>query len=180
MAPEFLNRIDEIVMFTPLSVYEIKQIVELQVKSLKKKLLTQEINIHVSEKGIIWLTRNSYNPQFGARPVKRAIQRSILNELSKKILNDEVNKEQIILIDVKDVILSFSNITPDELTKFIEREKKENEDRLKELKNTPVIQEESKELNEVKKKGIFGRFFSWIGNLFRHKQLPAQAVNSKV
>lgn len=171
MAPEFLNRIDEIIMFTPLSVYEIKQIVELQIKSLKKKLLSQEINIHVSEKGMIWLTRHSYNPQFGARPVKRAIQRHILNELSKKILNDEVNKEQIILIDVQGALLSFSNISEADLQKFTEKEKKENEDRLKELKNAqPASSENEKSVEKIRKRGLFGRFFGWIGNLFRSKK----------
>lgn len=171
MAPEFLNRIDEIIMFTPLSVYEIKQIVELQIKSLKKKLLSQEINIHVSEKGIIWLTRHSYNPQFGARPVKRSIQRHILNELSKKILNDEVNKEQIILIDVQGALLSFSNISEADLQKFTEKEKKENEDRLKELKNAqPASSEDEKSVEKIRKRGLFGRFFGWIGNLFRSKK----------
>ncbi len=170
MAPEFLNRIDEIIMFTPLSVYEIKQIVELQVKGLKKKLLTQEIKVHVSEKGIIWLTRNSYNPQFGARPVKRSIQRYILNELSKKILNDEINREQIILIDVLDVKLEFTNITENDLNKFIEKEKKENEARLKELKDAPVNTNEEQQTEKIKKKGMFGRFFSWFGNLFKSKK----------
>jgi ATP-dependent Clp protease ATP-binding subunit ClpB len=170
MAPEFLNRIDEIIMFTPLTVFEIKQIVDLQTKSLKKKLLTQEIKVHVSEKAIIWLTRNSYNPQFGARPVKRSIQRFILNELSKKILSDEINKDQIILIDVKEIMLSFTNLTQDELNKFIENEKKETEQRLKELKEAKPAEEAVKEEEPTEKKGLFGRFFSWIGNLFKSKK----------
>jgi ATP-dependent Clp protease ATP-binding subunit ClpB len=170
MAPEFLNRIDEIIMFTPLTVYEIKLIVELQIKSLTKKLLAQEIKIHVSDKGIVWLTRVSYNPQFGARPVKRSIQRHILNELSKKILGEEIKKEQTILIDVKDVMLSFSNISEDDLTKFIENEKKEAENRIKELKDAKPAEEEAKTEDKVKKRGMFGRLFSWIGNLFKSKK----------
>jgi hypothetical protein len=152
--------------------------VELQVKSLKKKLLAQEIKIHVSDKGIIWLTRNSYNPQFGARPVKRSIQRHILNELSKKILSDEVNKDQFILIDVKDIKLSFSNISQDELNKFTENEKKENEKNLQELKNTPVAESEIKTTPENRKRGIFGRFFHWIGSLFRSKKTLVQEVKT--
>lgn len=169
MAPEFLNRIDEIIMFTPLTVFEIKKIVELQINSLKKKLLQQEINIHVSQKGILWLTRRSYQPQFGARPVKRAIQRYILNDLSKKILNDEVDKSKIILIDAKDVNLLFSNISEEELKKFIEAEKKEEEQRVKELKKVNPDKTDTSN-SQVKKKGMFGRFFSWIGNLFKRKK----------
>jgi ATP-dependent Clp protease ATP-binding subunit ClpB len=172
MAPEFLNRIDEIIMFTPLTVFEIKQIVELQTKSLKKKLIQQELNIHLSEKAIIWLTKMSYNPQFGARPVKRSIQRHILNELSKKILADEVKKEQIILIDVKDAQLSFTNVSDQDLAKFIEEEKKYNEERQKELKNAPAnVEGESKPDVSNTKKGIFRRFFGWIGNLFKPKKI---------
>lgn len=169
MAPEFLNRIDEIIMFTPLTVYEIKQIVELQLKGLKKKLDKKEINIHVSQKGVIWLTRRSYNPQFGARPIKRSIQRYILNELSKKILSDEVSKEKIILIDAKDGKLNFTNTSEEELKKFIETEKKEEEKRKEELKNAKPEQSDTPDDKE-KKKGIFGRFFSWIGNLFKKEK----------
>ena len=170
MAPEFLNRIDEIIMFTPLSVYEIKQIVELQLKSLKKKLLQKEINIHVSQKGVIWLTRRSYNPQFGARPIKRSIQRYILNELSKKILSDEVSKEKIILVDVKDNKLTFSNTTEGELKKHVTLEEKEQEQRKKELKKAKEEGDKAAS-NETEKKGFFGRFFSWFGNLFKRKKI---------
>jgi len=169
MAPEFLNRIDEIIMFTPLSVYEIKQIVELQLKGLKKKLLQKEINIHVSQKGVIWLTRRSYNPQFGARPIKRSIQRYILNELSKKILSDEVSKEKIILVDVKDKKLSFANISEEDLKKHIAVEEKEQEERKKELKKAKPESTDTESI-EAEKKGVFGRFFSWFGNLFKSKK----------
>jgi len=167
MAPEFLNRIDEIIMFTPLSVYEIKKIAELQLRSLKKKLLGQEIMIHVSEKGINWITRLSYNPQFGARPIKRTIQRHILNELSKQILTDTVTKDKIILIDYKEGKLVFSNITEEEKEKLIEKEKKEAEARKKELQKLPAKVKKEKSSDVVKKKGIFGRFFGWIGGLFK-------------
>ena len=167
MAPEFLNRIDEIIMFTPLSVYEIKKITELQLRGLKKKLLIQEINIHVSEKGINWITRLSYNPQFGARPIKRTIQRHILNELSKQILTDTVTKDKIILIDFKENKLAFSNITEVEKAKLIEEEKKQAEARKKELEKLPAKVKKETKKDETKKKGVFGRFFSWVGNLFK-------------
>jgi len=169
MAPEFLNRIDEIIMFTPLSVFEIKQIVDLQIKSLKKKLLLQEINIHVSLKGVAWLTRRSYNPQFGARPVKRSIQRFIITELSKKILKEEVIKDKIILIDADAVNLVFSNIAEPELNVFIENEKKEQEKRMEELKNAKPETSETENKTEEAKKGFFGRIFGWFGNLFKRK-----------
>ncbi len=170
MAPEFLNRIDEIIMFTPLSVYEIRKIVELQLRSLKKKLLNQEITIHVSEKGINWITRLSYNPQFGARPIKRTIQRHILNELSKQILTDTVSKEKIILIDFKENKLTFSNITEEEKIKLVEQEKKEAEARKKELQKLPAKVKKETSTEMAKKKGIFGRFFSWIGRIFKGKK----------
>jgi ATP-dependent Clp protease ATP-binding subunit ClpB len=170
MAPEFLNRIDEIIMFTPLSVYEIMQIVELQLKGLKKKLMQQEINIHVSEKGVVWLTRHSYKPQFGARPIKRSIQRYILNELSKKILSNEVSKEKIILVDTEGPKLKFNNVSEEELKKNIANEEKEKEQRKKELKEAK--KEGEKEIaKESNKKGFFGRFFSWFGNLFKRKKI---------
>ncbi len=167
MAPEFLNRIDEIIMFTPLSVYEIRKIVELQLRSLKKKLLSQEIMIHVSEKGVNVITRLSYNPQFGARPIKRTIQKHILNELSKQILTDTVKKDKIILIDFKENKLAFSNITEEEKIKLIEEEKKETEIRKKELQKLPAKVKKETSTEGVKKKGIFGRFFAWIRGLFK-------------
>ncbi len=170
MAPEFLNRIDEIIMFTPLSVYEIMQIVELQLKGLKKKLLGQEIKIHVSQKGVVWLTRRSYKPQFGARPIKRSIQRFILNELSKKILNDEVSKEKIILVDTEGPKLKFTNVSDEELKKHIANEEKEKEQRKKELKEAKK-EGEKEAAKESDKKGFLGKFFSWFGNLFKRKKI---------
>jgi ATP-dependent Clp protease ATP-binding subunit ClpB len=167
MAPEFLNRIDEIIMFTPLSVYEIRQIVVLQLNSLKKKLLKQDISIHVSEKGINWITRVSYKPQFGARPIKRSIQRYILNQLSNQILTDTVTKEKIILVDEQKGKLTFTNITDEELNTLIEKEKKEAEARKKELEKLRAETKKEKSKEIAKKKGIFARFFSWIGGWFK-------------
>lgn len=174
MAPEFLNRIDGIIMFTPLSVYEIRKIVELQLRSLKKKLAKQEINIHVSEKGINLITRLSYNPQFGARPIKRTIQRHILNKLSKQILTDTVTKDKIILVASKEDKLAFSNITEEDKAKLIEQEKQEAEARRKELQKLPAKVKKEKSTETVKKKSIFGQFFSWIGKLFKKNDKPTR------
>ena len=167
MAPEFLNRIDEIIMFTPLSVYEIRQIVVLQLNGLKKKLQKKDIRIHVSEKGVNWITRVSYKPQFGARPIKRSIQRYILNELSNQILTDTVTKEKIILIDEEKGKLSFTNISDEELNKLIEKEKKEAETRKKELEKLKAEAKKEKSKEIAKRKGVFARFFSWIGTWFK-------------
>ncbi len=167
MAPEFLNRIDEIIMFTPLSVYEIRQIVVLQLNGLKKKLQKKDIRIHVSEKGVNWITRVSYKPQFGARPIKRSIQRYILNELSNQILTDTVTKEKIILIDEEKGKLSFTNISDEELNKLIEKEKKEAETRKKELEKLKAEAKKEKSKEIAKRKGIFARFFSWRGTWFK-------------
>lgn len=167
MAPEFLNRIDEIIMFTPLSVYEIRKIVVLQLNSLKKKLQKKDIRVHVSEKGLNWLTRVSYKPQFGARPIKRSIQRYILNELSNQILSDTVTKEKIILIDEEKGKLSFTNIADEELNQLVEKEKKEAEIRKKELEKLRAEAKKVKSKEIDKRKGIFARFFSWIGAWFK-------------
>ncbi len=167
MAPEFLNRIDEIIMFTPLSVYEIRQIVVLQLNGLKKKLQKKDIRIHVSEKGVNWITRVSYKPQFGARPIKRSIQRYILNELSNQILTDTVTKEKIILIDEEKGKLSFTNISDEELNKLIEKEKQEAETRKKELEKLKAEAKKEKSKEIAKRKGVFARFFSWRGTWFK-------------
>jgi len=81
--PEFLNRIDEVIMFTPLQKNEIVDIVRLQVKSLQKMLANNSITIEVTDKAVEWIAQEGYDPQFGARPVKRVIQRNLLNDLSK-------------------------------------------------------------------------------------------------
>ncbi|MFN8254416.1 MAG: AAA family ATPase [Bacteroidales bacterium] len=169
MAPEFLNRIDEIVMFTPLTIFEIKQIADLQINSLKKKLMQQEIKIHVSLKAVAWLTKRSYNPQFGARPVKRSLQRYVITELSKKILKEEVVKDKIILIDADNANLLFSNIAEQELNPFIENEKKENELRIQELKNAKPETDSPENKTSTEKKGFFRRIFGWFGKLFQKK-----------
>ena len=107
--PEFLNRIDDIVMFTPLDEQNIKAIVRLQLKGLSKMLAQQNITIDATEEAVNWLAQKGFDPQFGARPVKRTIQKEVLNTLSKEILAGKISAESIILIDAFDDQLVFRN-----------------------------------------------------------------------
>lgn len=107
--PEFLNRIDETVMFTPLDRKEILEIVELQVKSVQKMLATNGIRLDVTPGALDLLAEDGYDPEFGARPVKRTIQRLVLNQLSKDILAQKVDREHPIVIDRKGDELIFRN-----------------------------------------------------------------------
>lgn len=107
--PEFINRIDEIVMFTPLTEANIKQIVGLQLQSVTKMLAHQNITMDATPEAIAYLAEKGYDPQFGARPVKRVIQREVLNQLSKEILGGKVTTDSIILLDCFDGQLVFRN-----------------------------------------------------------------------
>ncbi len=107
--PEFLNRIDEIVLFTPLDKKEIQEIVDLQVNSVRKMLAANGVKLEVTRPALELLAEDGYDPEFGARPVKRTIQRLVLNQLSKDILAQKVNRDKPIKIDVKDDQLVFSN-----------------------------------------------------------------------
>ncbi len=107
--PEFLNRIDETIMFTPLNQAEIEEIVGLQVKSVRKMLAANGITLEVTPEALKFLAEEGYDPEFGARPVKRVIHRLVLNRLSKDILAQTVDKERPIIIDVKDGDLVFKN-----------------------------------------------------------------------
>jgi ATP-dependent Clp protease ATP-binding subunit ClpB len=107
--PEFINRIDEIVMFTPLTSANIKQIVGLQLKSVTKMLAHQNITMDATQEAIEYLAQKGYDPQYGARPVKRVIQREVLNQLSKEILAGKVTTDSIILLDAFDGQLVFRN-----------------------------------------------------------------------
>lgn len=107
--PEFLNRIDETIMFLPLTKPEIAQVVTLQMNTVKKMLEPQGFTLNVSPAAISLLADEGFDPEFGARPVKRAIQRMVLNDLSKKILSDEVSREKPITIDAADNKLVFRN-----------------------------------------------------------------------
>jgi ATP-dependent Clp protease ATP-binding subunit ClpB len=109
--PEFINRIDEIVMFTPLTTENIAQIVGLQLKGVTKMLAQQGITMDATPEAIAYLSEKGYDPQFGARPVKRVIQRDVLNELSKEILSGKITTDSIVLIDAFDGKLVFRNQT---------------------------------------------------------------------
>ena len=107
--PEFLNRIDETIMFEPLTQTEIREVVKLQISAVQKMLSQNGIQLSLSESAIDLLTREGYDPEFGARPVKRAIQRLLLNDLSKAILAGTVSRDHPILVDVEGDHLTFGH-----------------------------------------------------------------------
>jgi ATP-dependent Clp protease ATP-binding subunit ClpB len=107
--PEFLNRIDEVIMFSPLNELEIKSIVQLQLNSVKKLLEGNGVDLQFTDAAIDLISEEGYDPQYGARPVKRVIQRQVLNPLSKAILAKQINHSKPIVIDAKDGNLQFSN-----------------------------------------------------------------------
>jgi len=109
--PEFINRIDDIVMFTPLNEGNIKEIVGLQLKSITKMLALQNITLDATPEAISYLSKKGFDPQFGARPVKRVVQKEVLNQLSKEILSGKVTTDSIILLDSFDGQLVFRNQT---------------------------------------------------------------------
>ena len=106
--PEFLNRVDEIIMFTPLMRDEIKQIVSLQIEQLKTLLAKNNVNIEVTEEALELLSKNGFDPQYGARPLKRLVQKEIVNELSKRLLAGDVSRDKI-LIDADKGSIVFKN-----------------------------------------------------------------------
>lgn len=108
--PEFLNRIDETILFTPLRSSEIKDIVKLQLDALKKILAKKDITIDFTPDAVNHISKAGYDPQFGARPVKRVIQRELMNELSKAIISDHVKPDSIILVDSFNDALVFRNV----------------------------------------------------------------------
>ena len=107
--PEFLNRIDEIIMFTPLNENEIRQIVTLQLNGVKKMLENNGVKLEFTDKAVAFIAAEGYDPQFGARPVKRVIQRYVLNELSKEILSGHIDRSKAIIIDRAEDGLIFKN-----------------------------------------------------------------------
>ena len=107
--PEFLNRVDETIMFLPLTEQEIAKVVELQINAVKAMLVSQGFELKVTPAAIAWLASVGYDPEFGARPVKRAIQRYVLNDLSRKLLADEVSRDKPIVIDSDGNALVFRN-----------------------------------------------------------------------
>ena len=107
--PEFLNRIDETIMFLPLDKDEIEQIVRLQIESIRRMLSENGVNLHLTDAAVAFIASAGYDPEFGARPVKRAIQRYLLNDLSKKLLAQEVDSARPITVDVAGDGLMFRN-----------------------------------------------------------------------
>ena len=107
--PEFLNRIDETIMFMPLTEKDIKQIVLLQIKSVQKMLAGNGVELELTDAALDFLSQVGYDPEFGARPVKRAIQRYLLNDLSKKLLAQEVDRSKAIIVDAQGDGLVFRN-----------------------------------------------------------------------
>jgi ATP-dependent Clp protease ATP-binding subunit ClpB len=97
--PEFLNRIDEVIMFEPLSRNDIKQIVKLQLDIISERLGENDIKLSWTEDALDWLSQLGYDPQFGARPLKRVLQKRILDELSKKLLSGELQSNGNIVLD---------------------------------------------------------------------------------
>ncbi|HCI56290.1 MAG TPA: ATP-dependent chaperone ClpB [Bacteroidales bacterium] len=109
MRPEFLNRVDEIVIFKPLTLKQIQEIVRIQLSNLKNVLNSQGIKLEVGDDAVEWLANNGYDPQLGARPVKRLIQREIINRLSKEIIAGNISRDDIVYVSVKNGSLIFSN-----------------------------------------------------------------------
>ncbi len=107
--PEFLNRIDEVIMFEPLTREDVTNIVKIQFRHIADRLAEQHITISATDEAIEWLAQLGYDPQFGARPVKRTLQKQLLNELSKQLLADKVNKDKEIIVDMFDNQIVFRN-----------------------------------------------------------------------
>jgi len=107
--PEFLNRIDEIIMFKPLTKDEIQAVVEIQLGTIQKMLGKNDIRLTATKKAIQFIATQGFDPQFGARPIKRVIQKNLLNELSKMILEGKVNKDKEIVVDEEGGNLMFRN-----------------------------------------------------------------------
>ena len=107
--PEFLNRIDEIIMFAPLNEKQIAEIVKIQLNNISNMLADNGVRVQVTDRALEFIAREGYDPQFGARPVKRAIQRYILNDLSKEIISGKLDNEKVITVDYRDNKLVFTN-----------------------------------------------------------------------
>ncbi len=114
--PEFLNRVDEIVMFHPLTIGQIREIVEIQLRKVEKMLEDYNLKLEVSPRALDWLADKGYDPQLGARPVKRLIQKSIVNELSKEIIGGRLISKGTIRVDVEEGQLLFSSDGEDSLS----------------------------------------------------------------
>ncbi len=109
LPPEFLNRIDEVIVFKPLNREEVQEIVGLQFNKVKELMQSKDVSISLSDSAVKWITENGFDPQYGARPVKRLIQKYIMNELSRMVISGEVDKNKEILIDTENNSLVFRN-----------------------------------------------------------------------
>jgi ATP-dependent Clp protease ATP-binding subunit ClpB len=107
LRPEFLNRIDEIVMFRPLNIEQINEIVKIQLGNLSKLLSAYNMVLNVSEEAINWIASHGFDPQSGARPVKRLIQREIVNELSKELIAGRITRNSVVYVSVENGRLKF-------------------------------------------------------------------------
>ena len=107
--PEFLNRVDEIIMFAPLTEKQIAEIVRIQLSGIKRMLADNGVKLEVTDRALDFIALEGYDPQFGARPVKRAIQRNILNDLSKELISGQLNRDNPIVVDYRDNKLIFKN-----------------------------------------------------------------------
>ncbi|HMT36521.1 MAG TPA: AAA family ATPase, partial [Chitinophagaceae bacterium] len=107
--PEFLNRIDEVIMFKPLMKSEIKGIIRIQLNQLVDRLKEQDINLSFTDYALDYLSENGFDPQYGARPLKRLIQKEIINLLSKKIIAGEIDKAKLVMVDVFDGVVVLRN-----------------------------------------------------------------------
>ena len=107
--PEFLNRIDETIMFAPLNEQQIRDIVGLQIEGVHKMLMQSGVDLRITDDAIDYIAREGYDPQFGARPVKRALQRLVLNELSKAIIAGKVDHQKPVIVELRDGELQFKN-----------------------------------------------------------------------
>jgi len=110
LRPEFLNRVDEIVMFRPLTLRQIREIVDIQLNNVRKVLENNNLKLEISEEASEWLARHGYDPQLGARPVKRLIQKEIINELSKQIISGKIKKDGTVKIEADSDGLKFSSV----------------------------------------------------------------------
>jgi ATP-dependent Clp protease ATP-binding subunit ClpB len=107
--PEFLNRIDEVIMFQPLMKSDIKNIITIQLIDLKKLVKQNGVQLEFSDYALDYLAENGYDPQFGARPLKRLIQKQIVNQLSKRIILGDIDKTMPVIVDVFDGVVVFRN-----------------------------------------------------------------------
>ena len=107
--PEFLNRIDEVIMFQPLLQNDIREIIKIQLYDLKNQLEKNGVQLEFTDYALDYLAENGFDPQFGARPLKRLIQKQIINQLSKKLLEGSIDKSKPVLVDVFDGVVVFRN-----------------------------------------------------------------------